>query len=354
MNQNKVGIVTLPGRYNYGNRLQNYATTVIYSRLGFQPQTLQMPKRANVARDAKRLVKRLLGRIPQDPEALMTPGRMEAFDRFDSLIPSIVIDSFGDPSLSSFDYYSVGSDQVWNPNLIRYNEDWYYLEFAQPDRRIALAPSIGVDELDPRSVSRFKRGVAGFQKLSVREKRGAEMIKRHCGLEATVICDPTLVLSADDWRGVADSRMTPTDAYVFTYLLGGLNEESAEVVDRASRHGALPVIALSDRQRPGEPDAGPSEFVSLIDNASHVITDSFHAAVFSAILETPLTIVRRQGGSNMFGRLETLAQMLGIEGKVYGSSSYDPTLSGEYAGVLPAILRERDAFLAYLRGCLNV
>ena len=118
-------------------------------------------------------------------------------------------------------------------------------------------------------------------------------------------------------------------------------------------HGAIPVIPLSDRQKPEELDAGPAEFLSLIDNAAHVVTDSFHAAVFASILQTPLTIVHREGGASMFSRLEQLSQMLGIEHMVFGSPTFDLSRAGDYAGVPEAIVRERKKFMSYLEACLN-
>lgn len=349
----QIGIVTLPGNYNYGNRLQNYATTKIYSDLGFLPTTLQMPKRINVVRDVKHFCKKIIGTSLQNPEDLMTPARLKAFDRFNSLIPFAEVASFRDPSLCSYKFFSVGSDQVWNPNLNRYNEDWYYLEFAKPEQKIALAPSIGVDDLDKQSAKSFKKRISEFRYLSVRERRGAELIRLYSGRNAVVICDPVFVLSANDWRKVSDSRMNPKDPYIFTYLLGGLNEESSLLLNAAHNNGLTNIVSLSDRQKPDEIDAGPAEFISLIDNAAYVITDSFHAAAFSVILETPLTIVRRQGGKSMFSRLEQLADMLNVGHKIYGSSKFDLSRSGDYRGVPEAIECERQKFMDYLEGCLN-
>ena len=125
------------------------------------------------------------------------------------------------------------------------------------------------------------------------------------------------------------------------------------MLEKVTDHGRIPVVPLTDRQKPGEPDAGPAEFIDLIDNATHVVTDSFHAAVFSSILKTPLTIVHREGGASMFSRLEQLSGMLGIEEKVYGSPGYDLSRAGDYEGVYEAIARERAHFIDYLKGCLN-
>ena len=103
----------------------------------------------------------------------------------------------------------------------------------------------------------------------------------------------------------------------------------------------------------GEVSVGPSGFISLIQHAQHVVTDSYHAAVFSCIFETPLTVIERVGRPEMFSRMETLAALLGIQGKFYGRPAFDLALSSDYEGVAKAIERERCHFYEYLNGCIN-
>lgn len=348
-----VGIITLGGKFNYGNRLQNYATAFIWRGLGYEPISLYIGERQSAMRTAKKLARKMLGKTVPDPEEGMTPERLVAFDRFEQKMERRDLSHIYPSIVSDYRFFSVGSDQVWNPCLIAYNEDWFFLDFARREQRIALAPSVGLDSLKPKQAKVLSRGIRNFSRVSIRERRGAELIRKCSGIEAEVICDPTLVLSPEDWREVADDRLTPKEPYVFTYLLGGVGSEAATVLEHATIRGQIPVIPLSDRQKPGEPDAGPAEFIDLIDNAAHVVTDSFHAAVFACILQTPLTIVRRQGGSSMFSRLEQLSEMLGIEHKVYGAKDYDISRAGDYEGVPEAIKREREKFMSYLEACLN-
>lgn len=353
-NKGKIGIVTLPSSFNYGNRLQNYAVTRIYQRLGYEPESLVLSKRPNATRLLRSMYHWMRGAgDSKKPEKLMSVERINAFERFDKHIPKRQIESLGNKLCSDYSYFSVGSDQVWNPGYMAYNEDFYLLEFCAANQRIALAASIGVDEVPPKSGRRIGRAISEFNGVSVRESRAADILRNYTECEPLVVCDPTLVLSTDDWRLVADDRLTKSEPYVFTYLLGDVGTEAAEVLESVTRRGEIPVVPLSDRQKPGEPDAGPAEFISLIDNAEHVVTDSFHAAVFASILQTPLTIVHREGGESMFSRLEQLSRMLGIENKVYGSSDFDLARGGDYEGVPEAIERERRRFVEFLEGCLD-
>lgn len=356
----KIGIITLNGDFNYGNRLQLYATHSIYSSLDYFAEALVPPCRisrsSRFAEHVKNTVKKMFGRpvyIP--PEQLMAPDRLEAFKTFSSLIPKrIISDNEISYLKSQYDFFSVGSDQVWNPYYFDRLEDWYFLQFARPEQRIALSPSIGLDSLDSGQQSKLRDGINGFARLSIREERGAELIQECSGMRAQVICDPTLVIKADDWRRISSNTCTPSGTYVFTYLLGGASEDSESVLARVTDNGQIPVVSLTDRSRAGEPPAGPAEFIDLIDHASHVVTDSFHAAVFSCILKTPLTIVRRGGtGYGMFSRLASLAHVLGIESKVCGSSTFDLAEAGNYDGIDARIHAERNVFMSYLGECIG-
>ena len=55
---------------------------------------------------------------------------------------------------------------------------------------------------------------------------------------------------------------------------------------------------------------GPEEFIYLIDHATLICTDSYHAAVFSIIFERPFLVYSR---GNMNSRIDTLLQMFKLE-----------------------------------------
>lgn len=353
----KIGIVTIQGRFNYGNRLQNYATSVIYKNFGCRPVSLFLDRPLPPMQRAKQTVNRMLGKIEAPRELSMTQERLSAFDSFNSCMEFKTVHALSQGDLNEFDLFSVGSDQIWFMSRNVYGEDWRFLQFAQPEQRVALAPSFGTDSLSDAQMRRLSRYLRGFRSISVREESGAHLIKEATGREATVVCDPTLVLGADEWDAVSNDRLTPMKNYVFAYLLGRDSDEAKRALDIASRHGALPIIFLSDHEDEGELPAGPAEFLSLIENAEWVVTDSFHGSALSSIFQKPLTIVHRGGGkamySKMFGRLETLSSKLGIKHKIYGSSEFDPSRADDYEGVPEAIENERRIFLRYLEGCLN-
>lgn len=351
LDKRKVGILTLIGRYNYGNRLQNYATEQIYLDMGFSPVTLDSV-RPCYQEVAASIIRKARG-WSKTGDASMSQQRLDAFDRFNTKLNIQTVRLCDKRLVDEYSYFSVGSDQVWNLNLMQHRTKWFFLEFVNRNQRIALAPSIGLDQLNAQQKKEIARGVEGFDLLSIREERGAELIKECSGKSAEVICDPTLVLRKQQWLLVSDDRLTPSCHYLFAYILGEKDIEVDSLISRLASFYELSLVSLSDKERPGEPPAGPSEFISLIANAKHVVTDSFHAAVFSAIFHRPLTIVQRKGGADTFSRLSTLARKLGIENKIYGSSGYSPSTADDYASVDDAIEQERSIFIGYLNRCLE-
>lgn len=352
-----VGIVTIQGRSNYGNRLQNYATSELIKEIGHFPISLILNRSNDPVAKVRDFAKRLVGKYESPREEAMSKERLAAFDDFNKLIQFKTVDYTGLRHLRGFDYFCVGSDQIWRFGRFAFGEDWAYLQFVEGSKRIALAPSIGMDNISYLQSRRLAKYMKDFEKLSVREERGAELIAEASGKRATVLCDPTLALDVERWRALASSKCTPRSPYILVYLLGSKTNELMQLINSLSNHGDLGVVYLSDRERPGEPPAGPSEFLSLVDRASHVVTDSFHASLFATVFATPLTIVKRasdnKSHSNMFCRIETLVNKLGIEHMVYGSSEFELSRSGDFDGVAEAIARERQKFVDYLEGCLN-
>ena len=366
--------MTLLGDFNFGNKLQLYAVSSIWKSFGYAAEQLWYERPKKPLAHPKETAWKLIGNGSALHDERRGKERVSAFNRFNQLIPVRKFDSIAEINSDDYAYFSVGSDQVWNPGYAgvvggtlrnawhtvtdptAYADSlkWYFLGFAEREQRIALAPSLGVDSLDSRQAKWLAEGVSNFKNISIREERGAWLIKECSGREATILCDPTLVITQSEWGRLADDRETPNKPYVLAYLLGEQNKESAEALRLATNGGDLPIVYLSDLSRPGEPDAGPAEFISLVAHACHVVTDSFHASVFSCIFERPLTIVHRDGnGAGMFSRMESLANMLGVQTKIWTPNSYDKSNAADYEGVSDGIARERERFLTYLEGCIN-
>lgn len=299
----------------------------------------------------------MVKRLTRYQGSVQDPQRTAAFERFNQLM-SFRRTRWKDARnvASEYDWIITGSDQVWNSTwLDSRHVSWYYLKFAEPNQRIALAPSLGLNSLDEYQSAVLRDGIEGFRHLSIRERRGAELIKGLTGREVMVLADPTIVIPKSEWTDVADYSLVPHTSYTFAYMLGNKGGEYERALrEVAPSFGELPVVTLSDKSRRGEPPAGPAEFIGLIRNATNVITDSFHAAVFSMLMETPLTIIRREDNNpGMFSRLESLADLYGLRKNIFGDDEFDIALAGDYTRAFHVIPSERDRFINYFRGCLH-
>ena len=345
----KVAILTLMGRFNYGNRLQNYASEYMFRTMGYEPVTLNSV-RPPYQELAAKAIRRLKG-WETSKEAIQNP-RYNAFRSFDELMNIENVPLCSKSLVSEYDFFSVGSDQVWNLNLMSHRTRWFFLDFVPKEKRVALAPSIGLDHLTYAQAKRLAKGVNNFPLLSVREKRGAELIKQCSGRAVEVICDPALAVPVSEWRKIKSNKLTPTTPYIFAYLLGDDNPEAHAALDYLTRELNAPILSLTDRSASADLPAGPAEFLSLIDGACHVVTDSFHASLFSAIFETPLTILHRQGDAGTFSRLDNLATILHLDNKIFGTPGFDYSLSNDFSDTHSLIRKEADRCIRYLEACL--
>lgn len=344
----RVAIITLYGLFNCGNRLQNYAIDNLLKKRGLQPVTLLF-SRHPIYYYLTNSIKRLLGMYP-NRQYSMSKERRQRFEKFDAALDKKLI-NHPEKLGKSISSYVIGSDQVWNPSLMKPN--YSFAEFAQAEKKIAVAASFGISTVPLECKDRIIGDLESIPYLSVREEQGARIIYELTGRKVQVLCDPTLVLKASEWRALSRSDLTPDKSYVFVYMLGEITKEQERVINEVKRIHNCEAIYYSDKSRAGEVQAGPAEFLSLVDHASQVITDSFHATVFSALFKTPLTIMRRTETNTSFSRLETLAGKLQIHECIYAPEKDLVTTIAPFSQIDSLLKRERDQFNDYLDSALK-
>lgn len=224
-----------------------------------------------------------------------------------------------------------GSDQIWLPSHII--EKYYTLLYLPPNvKKIAYAPSFGISRIPYFFRSDYKKMLMHFDTLTVRENEGATIVKELAGVNAEVVVDPTLLLSADNWVNMLGiAQPTLNEKYVMGYFIG--NSESHRQVARAyaDQIGAKLVILphigefvdADEKYADFTPyDIGPAEFVNLIKNADAVFTDSFHGTVFSLIFHKEVYCFERFKNSNKNStnsRMHSLLKNVGIENRLITS-----------------------------------
>ncbi len=293
----KVGIMTWYAYENYGTVLQAAALNRVIGGLGYDAVDIAYdPKLGSRSHEKPKrgLFDRLVGKFKfyLGSRPISNIDRTKKFADFIKKAIPLSADVCSMDYLSSlnceYDAFVCGSDQIWSPRCF---DPTYYLSFVDDERKlIAYAPSFGCDSLDDfRSASEIYDLLSRFSHIAVRETAAAAIVKKATGMVPPVVLDPTLLLSANDWRGYS-APLVEGDGYCLVYFLGS-DRENWEAARRIAKEKGLRIVVVPVFQRDcrrGECEdraIGPAEFLSLIDNADLVCTDSFHGMVFSTIFE---------------------------------------------------------------------
>ena len=182
----------------------------------------------------------------------------------------------------------------------------------------------------------------------MREQEGADIVRRLAGCEVPVHIDPTLYLSADDWRKVS---RTPTwdhgEPYLLTYFLGPMPKG----VQRIANELELSLVNLLDPKVYEHYVTGVDEFIGAIEHASLIYTDSFHGTVLSILFRRPFVVCDRmpsnpkdQAGGKMSSRIDTLLNYFCLEmrrGTKANAYVVEDPLKADYLGVEDVLIKER-------------
>ena len=211
--------------------------------------------------------------------------------------------------LTNYDCFITGSDQVWNVDGY---DSVYFLDFVPSDKiKMSYAASIARDGLTDEQKEIFRKSLADYKAVSVREKSAEKLLEGLSPVGVQTVLDPTLLLAKEDWDKVCADRVIE-DAYVFCYFLGD-NRKERQIAKKFAGEKGLKLVALphtagiklKDRKFGDERlyDVSPEQFLSLIKHAAYVFTDSFHAVVFSNIYQKQYFVFNRSKRGEMSSRI---------------------------------------------------
>lgn len=349
----KAGVVTLFGTYNYGNRLQNYAVHQILKEEGIYPETILWYR--NPGKEFLKTLRCIAGCLQKKP-VYIRELRFREFDKKsirrkkiftkDGLLP--------DKIAEEYEFFIVGSDQVWNPEVRRNEKKNFFLQFCRREQRIALSPSYALDSLPIGCETEYLMGLQGFPYLSCREKKGSEIISKLTNRACDNLIDPTLVLNKSQWMSFAKKINIP-DKYAVIFFLGEVSSSARDKINQYASEIQCEIIEPSlcaDKYY----TLDPREFVYLIGHASIVFTDSFHTAAFSINLNVPFYVFERHQdyaeAEHMMSRMYSLLDITGLKDRIEEENrpfnnhcSFDNSNS--------VLKFERDRFRTYLKKCLK-
>ena len=387
----KVAIITLNGYFNYGNRLQNYALQQVLKSFGFHVETILVnhntenknsdtkliKKPFNTKKKCKKIhmhkmnglslqelirkiAKRILLKIEKKKMDQYCRERIKLFKQFTRNYIAETDYYINDHNISKelsnrYDYFVTGSDQVWNPYYIN-DSSIYFLTFAPMNKRIAYAPSFGVSEIPEQYIERYKTWLSEMSILSVREEDGAKIIKDLTGRDATVLIDPTLLLTKEAWLLISkESYHKPKGEYLLLYFLGNPAQGIVNKIKEIARKNKLSIINLADILDSKGYHSGPSEFIDYINSASAFFTDSFHGSLFSILLGKPFVVFDRAGElHSLNSRIDTLLSTFQLQERRWSNIKEDNIFDIDYSHIAPIMEFERNKAFHYLCDALGV
>lgn len=384
----KVGIVSCYFKHNYGSMLQAYATQQVLDNMGIENETINIDENVDFANGKKKyymtqitnftFIKSKLGMIKLkfDKKLKKDLGknisiRDKKYKEFEQKFRlTAPYKTYNELTEKCKDYSSVlvGSDQLWLPvNVVA---DYYTLNWVPDDvNKISLATSFGVSTVPDKYKDSYKKFLNRIDNLSVRESAGVKLVSELSDKEATLVCDPTLLLTKQEWMEIQQEERIIKDKYILCYFLGN-NIEHRKFAERLKEKTGYKIVSLnhadeyvkySDIFADETPyDIGPSEWINLIRNAEYVCTDSFHGTVFSLINNTKFFTFERYSNKNSKvstnSRIYSLLEIVNLKERILsGTENVDDVLKYniDFDKVNTKLADFRNESKAFLEKALN-
>lgn len=355
----KVGIVSCYFKNNYGSMLQAYASQKILDDNNIPNETINVSELSDFSKGKKKyylsqitnfnFIKTKLGMVKLKGYSKINRSlkqnfairnrKFEEFKRNFNLTKSFhTYKELNEYSKKRYSDVIVGSDQLWLPvNVV---SDYYTLNWVPTGvNKISYATSFGISSIPKKYKEEYKSFLSKIDNLSVRENNAIKLVNDVSGKNAKLVCDPTLLLTKEEWMDIQQEEPILNDKYIFCYFLGN-NIEHRKFVERLKEKTGYKIVSInhcdeyvkySDQFADVIPyDVGPSEFVNYIRNAEYVCTDSFHGTVFSLINNTKFfTFERFNKKSKMStnSRIHSLLEVVDLKNRlIFGNEDIENLL----------------------------
>lgn len=333
----KIAILTLPLHTNYGGILQAYALQTILGRMGHdvyvierKRKPLSLPIYKMPFSYGKRIIKNLIGRrFPLFYEQKVNREQPIIRQYTDEFIHKYIhlkqYDAFSDIQPSEYDAFVVGSDQVWRPKYFGIKQiENAYLKFTEGwnIKRLAYAASFGTDnwEYTPKQTEECSRLAKLFNAISVREDSGVKLCKKYLGVDAQHVLDPTMLLNEADYVSLFKEQYTPpSKGTLLNYILDETPEKEILINNLSERKSLKPFRVNSKVENPHVPlseriQPPVEQWLRGFYDAQFVITDSFHACVFSILFRKQFIVYGNE--ERGMARFKSLLTTLGLENRM--------------------------------------
>lgn len=264
---------------------------------------------------------------------LKIPGRISglkrknAFDEFTSQHLKLTKNRYKSNdelkiNLPNADVYICGSDQIWNCSHKNGKDPAFYLDFVPNEKiKASYAASFATDTISDKYMPRVKKWVGRLDGIGVREKSGVEILNRMNINRGVNVVDPAFLLSKEEWNHIVKKNYKEKYILVYDFDNSFLIKKIATAI---AKEKGYKIFTINESKLKYADEyfvfSGPETFISLVRDAQMVISNSFHAAVFSIIYEKNFVIVNRKEAINT--RMRDLLDDLNLKERMV-NENYD-------------------------------
>lgn len=318
-----IGVITFHWVTNYGAVLQAYALQSHLTKLGHNVQVIDYMPRTFEKTFAKCFVSKRPAAIKKYlveylKEKKFVPFRRKHFQ----LTPNYGSVHDLRESPPRCDVYICGSDQIWNTWFTLNGEGCvttsYFLDFGnEKTTRIAYAVSFGCEEYADDIQRIVAPLLRNFSAISAREETGCKIIRSMGFDNVSLVPDPALLLTAEDYDGLLKRIAIRRSPFAFCYLMHD-GQHTATQIEEYFRQTLLKSVVSTKELRYSI--MGVPDWLSHIKNSELVITNSFHGVVLSIIYKKDFFAIPVEGPlASMNDRIFTLLKRLNLQDRILNS-----------------------------------
>lgn len=320
----KICTITCHDVYNVGASLQAYALQTYLKSLShdvkiidYKPDYLSKHYKLGVIGNPKydKPLLRYAYLLAKLPGRLHTLPRKKAFDSFRSRYLDLTKRYTSNEELKNeppeADVYFAGSDQIWNPLFPNGKDPAFYLDFVRQGVRASYAASFAVDEFPQELREVTAQYLQKLDHVAVRESSGLGILETLGITDAVTVLDPVFLLDREQWEAMAEMLAECKKPYLLVYDFDN-SAAVGELAERLAAEHGWAIYSIFDLPYAERCFSlcGPEIFLGLIQEASFVLSNSFHATAFSVIFRREFAVVERTEKINT--RMRDLTSLLGL------------------------------------------
>ncbi|MBR3099246.1 MAG: polysaccharide pyruvyl transferase family protein [Clostridia bacterium] len=349
----RIGLLTFHRTTNFGSYLQTYGLFREIRNLGFDCEIIDyrcpsIEERENLQKMVGHNVKSILKALLLQPAYNKKAAALEDFSTHNMTFSKPFVPDNIEDANDLYDRFIVGSDIVWGLDITDCDYNFFLKFAADEKKKFAFSSSVGTETMEHKD--EVKPLLRRFDRIAVREYSAVEWVKKVSNCNADWVCDPTMLLTVNEWRSAIPFEQIEKD-YVLIYFNNPGKKALRDAIEFANKYHKKVLYVNHGLPEKGVVNIKPkslNEFLSLICYADHIFTASYHGMLFSLYFNKEMTFYTRDHASRMI----SLAERLGIQGQCGDSSTIENFQCMSYKAINERIDEFRNASINILKEML--